>query len=139
MHGIWVTLAALNGMIAVIAGAFGAHALKGRIGLEARLVFDLGARYQMYHALALLAVAWVISIQSSRLARMSGVCMVLGIVLFSGSLYGIALTGTRSLGAVTPLGGLLLIVGWLLLAVAGITTRRSNPSKQAPAPSPGES
>lgn len=139
MHGRWVTLAALNGMMAVIAGAFGAHALRGRLDLEARLIFEVGARYQMYHALALLAVAWMSSLQTSRLVRMSGVCMVLGIVLFSGSLYGLALTGMRWLVAITPLGGLLLVVGWLLLAVAGITTRCSNPGKHTMVRSPGES
>jgi len=106
-------------MIAVIAGAFGAHYLQTHLAPKLLHAFEVGVRYQMYHALALLAVAWLASRRPGRLINASGVCMTIGIVLFTGSLYALALTGVTKLGLITPFGGLLLIVGWLLLAVAG--------------------
>lgn len=115
----WVTVAAVNGMIAVIAGAFGAHYLRTRLRPELLNAYEVGVRYEMYHALALLAVAWLASRRPGRLINASGVCMTIGIVLFTGSLYALALTGVTKLGLITPFGGLLLIVGWLLMAVAG--------------------
>jgi len=129
MYGKWIGLAALNGLIAVEAGAFGAHALKSRLSADQLATFDVGVRYQMYHAVALLAVAWVISIHPSRLATGAGVCMAVGIVLFSGSLYGICLGQWRWLGPITPLGGLFLMAGWLLLAIAGfqVATKPNQP------------
>ena len=118
MDRIFATLGALSGFIAVGAGAFGAHGLKARLTPDLLAVFDTGARYQMLHALALLAVAWAITRWPGRAALASGWCFVAGTVVFSGSLYLLALTGVRSLGAVTPFGGVLLLAGWLLLAVA---------------------
>ncbi len=117
----FVMLAASSAAIAVAAGAFGAHALRAR--LEPRLleVFETGARYQMYHAFGLLAVAWVLSrlpADATALARLSGWAFVAGTLLFSGSLYAMALGGARWLGAITPLGGVCFITGWLLLAVS---------------------
>jgi len=120
MHGRWVALAAANALIAVGAGAFGAHALQDRLDLERRMIFEVAARYQMYHALALFVIAFVSAAGPARLARASGICMVAGIVLFSGSLYALSLTGLSKLGAVTPIGGSLFMVGWLLLAFAGL-------------------
>lgn len=116
----WVAVASINGLIAVVAGAFGAHYLKTHLDAKALNAFDVGVRYQMYHALALLAVAWVMSRRPSRVASASAACMLLGIVLFTGSLYALALVGWTWLGPVTPLGGALLMVGWLLLAIAAL-------------------
>ena len=101
------------------AGAFGAHALRTRLAPDLLAVFETGARYQMYHALALFAVAWAATRWPGTPVRTAGWLFVAGTVLFSGSLYLLALTGVRWLGAVTPLGGVLLLGGWLALA-AGI-------------------
>lgn len=114
------TLGALSAAMAVAAGAFGAHALRARVEPRLLEVFETGARYQMYHALALLAVAWVMG-QGGRAvgpAHWAGWCFVAGTVLFSGSLYAMTFTGIRALGAITPLGGVGFIAGWLLLALA---------------------
>jgi len=116
-------IAAANGLIAVVAGAFAAHALKSRLAPEGLATLETGARYQMYHALALLAAAWVMSTAPSRSASAAAWCFLLGTILFSGSLYGLCLLKWRWLGPVTPLGGALLIVGWLLLAVAAMGIR----------------
>lgn len=116
-------LGALSGAIAVAAGAFGAHALRARLEPRMLEVFETAARYQMYHALALFAVAWMItrvgaSPSALRLATISGWCFVAGTALFSGSLYAMALSGVRALGAITPLGGVAFIAGWITLALA---------------------
>lgn len=123
MDRLFLILAALSGAISVGAGAFGAHAMRAR--LDARLfeVFETGAQYQMYHALALLAVAWVASRWPGPLVTASGWLFVAGTILFSGSLYAMALTGIRALGAITPLGGACFIAGWLALAVAVMRAR----------------
>lgn len=113
----FVRLGALSAFIAVAAGAFGAHALRARLDLGMLAVFETGARYQMYHALALLAVAWASGRWPGKLTSAAGWCFVAGTVLFSGSLYGMALTGHRALGAITPLGGVAFLSGWLCLAV----------------------
>ena len=123
MHGKWVALGALNGLIAVLAGAFGAHALKSRLEPAQLETFEVGVRYQMYHAFALLAVAWMSSVRPSRMVTAAGACMILGIVLFSGSLYGLSLAKWRWLGPITPIGGLFFALGWLLLAIAGFKSR----------------
>jgi len=118
MDRLFVVLGAASGFIAVGAGAFGAHALKARLTPELLAVFDTGARYQMFHALALLACAWAVTRWPGHLATAAGGCFVAGTLLFSGSLYLLALTGIRSIGAVTPFGGVFFLVGWLLLAAA---------------------
>jgi uncharacterized membrane protein YgdD (TMEM256/DUF423 family) len=118
MDRIFAVLGAASGFIAVATGAFGAHALKTRLSPDLLAVYDTGARYQMVHALALLAVAWAVTRWPGRLAAASGWCFVAGSVLFSGSLYTLALTGTRAIGAITPFGGVLFLAGWLLLAWA---------------------
>ena len=126
MRRRWVMIGAILGMTAVAGGAFGAHALKDRLDAEALANFQVGVRYQMYHALALIGVAWVASLRPSRVADAAGVCMLCGVLCFSGSLYGLVLLHWRWLGPVTPLGGTLLITGWLLLAIAAakIPSRR---------------
>jgi uncharacterized membrane protein YgdD (TMEM256/DUF423 family) len=118
MDRIFAALGAASGFIGVAAGAFGAHGLKARLTPELLAVFDTSARYQMVHALALLAVAWAISRWPGRAAVASGWCFVAGTLIFSGSLYLLALTGMRGLGAITPVGGVLFLCGWLLLALA---------------------
>jgi uncharacterized membrane protein YgdD (TMEM256/DUF423 family) len=109
-------IGALSAAIAVAAGAFGAHALRSRLEPDLLQVFETAARYQMYHALALLAVAWATSRSDGAGPRLAGWLFVGGTVLFSGSLYLLALGGLRWLGAITPLGGLAWIAGWAILA-----------------------
>ena len=115
----FVRAGAFSAFVAVLAGAFAAHALRSRLGAEALSAFETGARYQMYHALALLAVGWAIQrYPGSRAAQWAGCLFVAGTVLFSGSLYLLALSGTRWLGAITPIGGVAFLLGWLCLAIA---------------------
>ena len=107
-------------LIAVITGAFAAHTLKSRLSPDMFQVFEVAVRYQMYHALGLVAVAWAASQWSSQLITASGWLFVAGIVIFSGSLYILSLTGVRWLGAITPIGGVAFIVGWGCLLWAAI-------------------
>jgi uncharacterized membrane protein YgdD (TMEM256/DUF423 family) len=109
-----VALGALNAAIAVAAGAFAAHGLRDRLDARALEVFETGARYQMYHALAII-LAGIVASTGIRGAQTAGWLFQVGIVLFSGSLYVLALTGVKGLGAVTPLGGLVFLAGWLWL------------------------
>jgi uncharacterized membrane protein YgdD (TMEM256/DUF423 family) len=108
----------LSAFVAVAAGAFGAHALRQRLPADLLAVFETAARYQMYHALALLFVAWAATQWPAAPVRVAGLLFVGGTVLFSGSLYLLALTGARWWGALTPIGGVLFLAGWLVLAVA---------------------
>jgi uncharacterized membrane protein YgdD (TMEM256/DUF423 family) len=117
MDRMFTVCGALSAFVAVAAGAFGAHALKARLGTDLLAVFETAARYQMYHALALLAVAGAMSRWATPQLRAAGWLFLAGTILFSGSLYLLALTGARGLGAVTPFGGLCFLAGWLLLAV----------------------
>ena len=104
---------ALSAFIGVAAGAFGAHALRSRLDPDMLAVFEVGVRYQLVHALAMLAVAWAaLTWPHTHVAR-SAPLFAAGTVLFSGSLYALALSGTRVLGAVTPFGGVLFLAGWL--------------------------
>lgn len=116
MERTFLALGALSAGLAVVAGAFGAHGLRGRLSPDMMAVFETAARYHMYHALGLLAVAVVAGRLMARGAVLAGWLFVAGTLLFSGSLYLLALGGPRWLGAVTPLGGLCFIVGWLALA-----------------------
>jgi uncharacterized membrane protein YgdD (TMEM256/DUF423 family) len=124
MTRLWLLLGALNGFLSVAAGAFGAHALKARLGPDLLAVFETGARYHMYHALALLAVGLLAAVRPAGvpagLLNGAGWAFLVGILLFSGSLYALALTGVRGLGAITPLGGLGFLAGWVLLALAAL-------------------
>lgn len=108
----------ISALISVAAGAFGAHGLKERISPELLLVFETGARYQIYHAFAVLAAAWAFSQWHSKYAGWAGWSFIGGTVLFSGSLYILSLTGVKWLGAITPLGGVLFLLGWLFLALS---------------------
>ena len=120
MDRTFFALGSLLAAIAVAAGAFGAHALRARLSPADLATFETGARYQMYHALALLAVAWAAQQWPGALPRAAGWLFVAGIVVFSGSLYTLVLTGQRWLGAVTPLGGVAFIVGWGCLVGAAM-------------------
>jgi len=108
----------VSGAIAVLAGAFGAHALRGRLVPDMLAVFETAARYQMYHALALLAVAGLAPRWDGAPLRWAGWLFVAGTMVFSGSLYALALSGVTALGAITPLGGVCFIAGWGCLAAA---------------------
>lgn len=119
MAKLFITLASLSGMFAVILGAFGAHALKSRFDAYALGVWETAVQYHFYHALALLAVGVLaLSQPQTTLLKSSGWLFLVGTLVFSGSLYILALTGTKWLGAVTPLGGLAFIGGWACLATA---------------------
>lgn len=116
---LWLTIGALSGFLSVALGAFAAHGLQARVGPAELAVFETGARYQMYHALALLAVAWVAAQGGGTFASVAGWAFVAGTILFSGSLYYLGLTGSRALVMITPIGGVAFLIGWLSLAVAG--------------------
>lgn len=115
-----LALGALSGFLSVAAGAFGAHALKQKLAPDMLAVFEVAARYQMYHALAMCLVALLGLTMESSLIPISGWLFFAGTAIFSGSLYLLALTGARFLGAITPIGGVLLLVGWLFLALAAL-------------------
>lgn len=121
----WIRFGAGFMFLAVGLGAFGAHALKARLSPEMLAVFEVGVRYQVYHALALLAVAFLSARWPGQAVTAAGVCFVLGILVFSGSLYALALTGVRRWGAVTPIGGLLFLIGWLCLLFGRYASRAS--------------
>ena len=118
MERMFLGLGAVAGFTAVAIGAFAAHGLKGKLPPDLFEVFEVGARYHMYHALALIAVAWASTRWPGGATTAAGWFFVAGIVLFSGSLYALAVTGIRPLGAITPLGGVCFLVGWVLLGWA---------------------
>jgi|SRR5918997_1683228 uncharacterized membrane protein YgdD (TMEM256/DUF423 family) len=126
MTRIFLAIAALLGGLAVAAGAFASHALKEKLTDRALEIFETGARYQMYHALALLLVALLCNSGLQTLPYeappptlvTAGIAFIVGVVIFSGSLYALSLTGIKWLGAITPLGGAAFLVGWGCLAVA---------------------
>ena len=117
---IFLVAGSVLAFVAVAAGAFGAHALRARLSPDLLDVFETGARYQMYHALALLAVAWVGSQSPSGLVTAAGWSFIVGILIFSGSLYILALADLRWMGAITPIGGVAFLVGWGCLALAAM-------------------
>lgn len=112
--GVWLFLGGLNGLLAVAAGAYGWH----RLGGDA--MFTMGADYHMCHALALLAVAWLASTRPALAVHLAGGAFMLGIILFSGTLYAFALTGNVPVPGAAPVGGALLMIGWLIIAAQGL-------------------
>jgi uncharacterized membrane protein YgdD (TMEM256/DUF423 family) len=116
MERHFLGIGALSACVAVAAGAFGAHALRDAVSADRLAVWETAARYQMYHALGILIVAYLASQKTAGPARLAGWLFVAGTVLFSGSLYALTLTGISWLGAITPLGGLGFLAGWLVLA-----------------------
>jgi len=123
MSSGWFGIGAIAGAIGVGLGAFGAHGLKSRVDADLLAVFETGVRYHMFHALALLAVGWAATRWPGAWVSASGWLFLVGIVVFSGSLYVMTLTGARWLGAITPLGGVAFISGWIALAVAALKGR----------------
>lgn len=115
---LWIVIGAVSASVSVAAGAFGAHALKARLGQDLLAIFETGARYHMYHSLGLIAVGLMAASRPSGLLNAAGWALLAGILLFSGSLYALALSGVRGLGAITPLGGVSFLVGWVLFALA---------------------
>ena len=126
MKSTWFAVGSIAGAIGVALGAFGAHALKSRVTEDLLAIFDVGVRYQMYHAFALLAVAWAATRWPGRWVDASGWLFTVGIIVFSGSLYLMALGGARWLGAITPIGGLCFILGWASLAAVAMRGNQSS-------------
>lgn len=122
---MWTFVGALLAFLAVSAGAFGAHLLRDTLTEELATVFETAARYHMYHALALIAVGLLIRQAPSRIAHLAGACFLLGTLIFSGSLYALALSGFRPLGMITPVGGVLQLAGWFLLMLAALARPRT--------------
>jgi uncharacterized membrane protein YgdD (TMEM256/DUF423 family) len=120
MDRTFLALGAISAAISVAAGAFGAHALKARLPADLLAIFETGARYHMYHAIGIVLAAWAASRFPGAAATWAGWLFLAGTVLFSGSLYALALSGVRALGAVTPLGGVAFIAGWIALAIAAL-------------------
>ena len=120
---IIISIAAIFGLISVIAGAAGTHALRDTLDAGALRTFETAARFQMYHALALLAVGILSLRWQTRILTISAYLFTLGILLFSGSLYILALSGIGIFGAIAPIGGISLMVGWATLAYAAFRAR----------------
>ncbi len=116
MDRLFFVVGSLFGFLGVALGAFGAHALKGNLGADQLLVFEVGVRYQMYHAFALLAATWAYTKWPGKSLIASGWLFIVGTVLFSGSLYALSLSGLQWLGAITPFGGFAFVAGWLCMA-----------------------
>jgi uncharacterized membrane protein YgdD (TMEM256/DUF423 family) len=113
----FVRLGAIAMAFGVALGAFGAHGLKSRLTPDLLAIYETGVRYHLVHGLALFVTAWLAGEDKGRAARLAGLLFVVGILLFSGSLYLLALTGVRALGAITPLGGVAWIAAWTILAL----------------------
>lgn len=123
MAARWFAIGCWLAALGVGMGAFGAHGLKTKVSAELVAVWETGARYQVMHALALLATAWACERWPGALASGAAWLFIAGILLFSGSLYALVLTGVRALGAVTPVGGLCFIAGWVCLALTAMRGR----------------
>lgn len=120
MQRLFLSAAAISGFLSVCLGAFAAHGLKHQITAESLAIWQTGVQYQMYHALALLAVGLLYQTQTSKALKLSGLAFILGSFLFSGSLYVLALGAPKALGLITPLGGLSFLVGWAALMVHAV-------------------
>lgn len=124
MHPFWLAIASVSAFIAVAAGAFGAHGLRSHLTQELLAIFETGVRYQFYHVVGLAIVAALACAGGNvSLVRVAGWCFLVGTVLFSGSLYALALSGIRGFGAVTPLGGVAFLAGWGCLAAHALLRR----------------
>lgn len=117
---VWLLIGALNGFLAVVAGAFGAHGLQGHVAPRLVQIFQTGAHYHLIHALAIIAAGAAARTASPRPARLAAWLFLAGIVLFSGSLYVLGATGSLALVLVTPVGGFCFLAGWLALAYAAL-------------------
>ncbi|NJK50215.1 DUF423 domain-containing protein [Candidatus Gracilibacteria bacterium] len=125
MTKIFLSIAAILAGLSVGAGAFASHALKAKLSDRAIEIFETGAKYQMYHALALILVALLLSRTENTSISLSvaGYSFILGIALFSGSLYALSLSGIKWLGAITPLGGVAFLIGWGAIAIAAFNLK----------------
>ncbi len=124
MLKVFLVLGSLNAFLSVVLGAFGAHALKERLTEESIAIYQTGVQYHMVHAIGLILIAIVSEkLVGSRLIHWSGWLHFVGIVLFSGSLYALSLSGIKILGAITPLGGLAFLAGWMLFAIAAFSIK----------------
>ena len=125
MERLFILTGAILGFLAVAAGAFGSHALKNRLSPDMLGVFEVGVRYQMYHALALVLTGFILTRLESPALNWAGALFIAGVLIFSGTLYILSMTGLRWLGAITPIGGTALLIGWLCLAWgAGTASQR---------------
>ena len=120
MQRYFLSFASVSGFLSVCLGAFAAHGLKHQISLESLATWQTAVRYQLYHALALLAVGVLYPTHASKTLKLSGLAFILGSFLFSGSLYALALGAPNALGVVTPLGGLSFLVGWAALMACAV-------------------
>jgi uncharacterized membrane protein YgdD (TMEM256/DUF423 family) len=121
MHKLFLIISSISGILAVGFGAFGAHALKDKLQSEGTLdTFQTAVQYQFYHTLALLGIAFLLTKYQSQWLHYAGFSMTFGILIFSGSLYILCLTGMKWLGAITPIGGLLFILGWVFLLLTAL-------------------
>jgi uncharacterized membrane protein YgdD (TMEM256/DUF423 family) len=118
MDRFFFVLGSVMAFLAVALGAFAAHGLKPRLTPDMLGIFEVGVRYHMYHALALLAVAWACARWPDSRAQLAGWAFLFGIIIFSGSLYILSITGARWLGAITPIGGVAFLIGWIVLVWA---------------------
>jgi uncharacterized membrane protein YgdD (TMEM256/DUF423 family) len=123
---LFLIFGALYGLIGVAAGAFGAHLLKSKLSVDHLQVFEVAVRYQMYHAFSLLFLAILMGLLHSTWLTAAGSLIIIGTAVFSGSLYLLVLTGVSKWGAVTPIGGLLLLFGWLCILLGGIFGHSAN-------------
>jgi len=114
----FIALGAGTAFLAVVFGAFGAHALKTHLSSELLSVYQTAVDYHMWHAIGLIVIGLIHEKKSSPVVQTSGFLMLAGIILFSGSLYALSLSGLRILGAITPIGGVCLLIAWILLAYA---------------------
>jgi uncharacterized membrane protein YgdD (TMEM256/DUF423 family) len=117
---LWVRIGCILMFLGVALGAFGAHALRGRLTVDMLAVFETGIRYHFYHGLGLFVVAWLSETHPSSWINAAGWCFFAGVVIFSGSLYVLSMSGVRWWGAVTPIGGVAFLAGWLFLTIASI-------------------
>jgi uncharacterized membrane protein YgdD (TMEM256/DUF423 family) len=116
-----IVLGSLNAFLSVALGAFGAHGLKSKLATDMMAIYETGVQYHMVHSLGLLLIGILLrTAPQSNLLNWSGLLLLAGIVIFSGSLYALSITGIRGFGAITPIGGLSFLLGWVLLAVAAI-------------------
>lgn len=120
---LWLAIGAFAGLTGVAAGAFGAHGLRHRLTPDMLAIFETAARYQMYHALALVALGLAADRLPAGAIRNAGALFTAGIVVFSGSLYALSISGVRALGAITPIGGVAFLAGWLTLLLAAFGRR----------------
>lgn len=119
----FLSIGAILGFLGVAGGAFGAHFLKQRLAPDTLAIFEVGIRYQMYHVLALLFTVWLLGATQGNWATWAAYAFIAGIVVFSGSLYLLVFTRVKMWGAVTPIGGLLLLLGWAFIAVSAFAQK----------------